>query len=55
MAHEAGKGGKPRPIEVPRTVYDKRWEETFSKKDNNDGKTKTTELPTGNGKSTTSS
>jgi len=50
----AGKGDRPRPIEIPRDDFRKRWEETFGKKDNTDGQTKTTELPKHNEESTTS-
>jgi hypothetical protein len=29
---DGGKGSAPRPIEVPKEEYDRRWEETFGKK-----------------------
>jgi hypothetical protein len=30
---DGGKGSAPRPIEVPKEEYDRRWEETFGKKE----------------------
>lgn len=29
----AGKGDTPRPMEIPRDEYRRRWEETFGKKE----------------------
>lgn len=29
---DGGKGSAPRPIEVPKEEFDRRWEETFGKK-----------------------
>jgi hypothetical protein len=31
MAHEAGKGSKPRPISVSQKEYDSRWDAIFQK------------------------
>jgi hypothetical protein len=31
MAHEAGKGSKPRPISVSQKEYDTRWDAIFQK------------------------
>jgi hypothetical protein len=30
---DGGKGSAPRPIEVPKEEYDRRWEETFGNKE----------------------
>lgn len=32
MSREAGKGSKPRPIDVPADKYKDNWERTFGKK-----------------------
>jgi hypothetical protein len=31
MAHEAGKGSKPRPFSVAQEEYDKRWDAIFGR------------------------
>lgn len=30
MAHEAGKGSRPRPFSVTQEVFDQRWQQIFS-------------------------
>lgn len=30
---DGGKGSAPRPVEVPRDEFNRRWEETFGKKE----------------------
>lgn len=33
MAHEAGKGSRPRPSSVSREVFDQRWEQVFGRRE----------------------
>lgn len=41
MAHEAGKGSRPRPFSVSQAEYDARWDAIFSRDGLDDKKEKT--------------
>jgi hypothetical protein len=43
MAHEAGKGSKPRPFSVSQKEYDARWDAIFSRDGLDDDKKKSDE------------
>ena len=40
MAHEAGKGSKPRPFSISQAEYDARWDAIFSRDGLDDNKEK---------------